>query len=118
MADRKQYEFGKRLQRIERHHRKLEGGYVTAMTNDGLVVARPQRKVMGFPYRGLFFSFCLLLLFKAFIYTSLGPATYASRIDRLQSGTVVEQAGAYVMKADPVTIWIGGQMKRTLGGLF
>ncbi|MGC8201846.1 hypothetical protein ACP2AV_03975 [Aliiroseovarius sp. PTFE2010] len=118
MADRKQYEFGKRLQRIERHHRKLEGGSITAMTSDGLVIARPHRKVMGFPYRGLFFSFCLLLLFKAFVYSSLGAATYASRIERLQNGTIVEQAGAYVMSADPVTVWISRHMKQSVGGLF
>ena len=34
---------------------------------------------------------------------SLGEVTYADRLGALQSGTLLEQGGAWVMQADPVT---------------
>lgn len=34
---------------------------------------------------------------------SLGEVTYADRLAYLQNGTLIEQGGAWVMQADPLT---------------
>ncbi len=110
MADAKQIEFGQRLRRIDRHHKKLARGYITSINHDGLIVARPRRRTSLFPLRGLFLCLLTLLAFKGFLYAHLGPTSYGERVALLQSGTIVENMGAYAMKADPVTVWIAEQM--------
>jgi len=110
MADAKQIEFGHRLRRIDRHHRKLARGYVTTVNHDGLIIARPRRQTSLFPLRGLFLCLLTLLAFKGFLYAHLGPTSYGERVAQLQSGTVVEKMGAYAMKADPVTLWVADQI--------
>lgn len=115
MADAKQIEFSKRLNRIGRQHRQLEAGFVTSLDHNGLVIAKPRRRVMAVPYKGLFMCVCIMMLFKAMLYTSLGAGVYNERVARLEAGSVVERAGGYVMKADPVTIWLGERMKKAMG---
>ncbi|MGO4916188.1 hypothetical protein [Pseudogemmobacter sp. W21_MBD1_M6] len=58
----------------------------------------------------------LIALFglKGFLYVNLGAITYTERVGKLQSGTVVEQFGAYVMQADPVTLWVADQIHNVL----
>lgn len=110
MTDAKQIQFGHRLRRIDRHHRKLARGYVTSVNHDGLIVARPRRQTSLFPLRGLFLCLLTLLAFKGFIYAQLGPTSYGERVALLQEGTIVEKMGGYAMTADPVTLWIAGQI--------
>ena len=110
MTDAKQIQFGHRLRRIDRQHRKLARGYVTSVNHDGLIVARPSRQTSLFPLRGLFLCLLTLLAFKGFIYAQLGPTSYGERVALLQEGTLVEKMGGYAMTADPVTLWIGGQI--------
>lgn len=114
MADAKQIQFGQRLRRIDRNHRKISRGYVASMNHDGLVIARPRRKSSGFPLRGLFLCLLMLLTFKGFLFAQLGETAYADRVALLEGGTVVEKVGAYAMKADPVTLWIAGQIEQFL----
>lgn len=114
MPDAKQLQFGERLRRIDRHHRKLSHGYVASMNHDGLVIARPRRKSSGTPLRGLFLCLLVLMVFKGFLYAHLGEPAYGDRVALLEGGTVVEKMGAYAMKADPVTTWIAGQLEPLL----
>lgn len=112
MADAKQIEFGHRIHKIERSHKKLAKGYVTSVGKDGLIVARPARRTSGLPLRGLFLALLVLLAFKGFVYSQIGGQAYQDRVALLESGTVVEKVGAYAMYADPVTIWIAGHLDR------
>jgi hypothetical protein len=112
MADAKQMEFGSRLERIERTHRQLKNGYITSVNHDGLIIAKPHRRSSGRPMRGIFMSLLVLLAFKGFVYAQIGSAAYADRVGLLKSGTVVEQVGAYVMHADPITVWIADQINQ------
>jgi len=111
MPDAKQLQFGQRLRRIDKQHRKLARGYVATMNHDGLVVARPRKQSSGFPLRGLFLCLVILLTFKGFLYAQLGPTAYADRVTLLENGTIVEKIGAYAMKADPVTLWISARIE-------
>lgn len=108
MSDVKQLQFGQRLRRIEKAHKKLGRGAVVTMTEDGLLVAKPQPLSAGVPLRGVFMALCVLLGFKAFLFSQLGEASYQDRIALLESGSTMERMGAYVMKVDPVTVWLSG----------
>lgn len=103
-------EFDRRMRRINRRHSKLSQGYVTAVTGDGLVVAKPQRRSNRGMLRGLAMVVIVMMLFKAFLHAQLGPEAYQDRIDALAAGTAVEQAGAYAMVADPITLWVSSKV--------
>lgn len=108
MRDANMQEFDDRMRRINRRHRKLSRGFVTMVNSDGLIVAKPARTRLGFPWRGLLLTLIALLTFKAMLYQQLGPQDYAARVASLQSGSVVDQIGAYAMTIDPVTVFIAG----------
>lgn len=110
MADAKQMEFDQRIRRIDRTHRKLSKGYVTAIDADGLIVAKPQVAVSRSPLRGIFLALAVMITFKAYLFGSLGAEGYGERVALLQQGTFIEKIGAYAMAADPVTVWISQQI--------
>lgn len=111
MSDIQYAEFGQRLKRIGRHHRKLAKGYVTTMNHDGLVVARPRRESTGLPARGLFLALVALLVFKSFMLAQLGVEGYNTQMAVLADGSTFERVSAYAMKPDPVTQWLAVQFE-------
>ncbi|MEM7752324.1 MAG: hypothetical protein AAF230_02860 [Pseudomonadota bacterium] len=103
-------EFDRRMRRITRRHTQLSRGYVTSVNDDGLVVAKPKRKFRRGTLRGVAIVVLTLMLFKGVLFSQLGPAAYAERVDSLSQGSFFEQAGAVLMAADPITIWLAGQI--------
>ena len=103
-------EFERRMRRINRRHSKLSQGYVTAINSDGLVVAKPQRRAARGTLRGVALVVVVVMIFKGFLHAQLGPSAYQDRVDALAAGSVVEQAGAFVMAADPLTLWISSKV--------
>lgn len=99
-------EFDRRMNRISKRHSKLSRGYVTTVNSDGLVVAKPSRKGGSGTLRGLIVIVAVMMLFKGFLHSQLGPVGYQDRVDALAAGTIFEQAGAFVMVSDPVTEWL------------
>lgn len=97
-------EFERRMRRINRRHSKLSQGYVTSINSDGLVVAKPSRRSKGATVRGLLLIAVVMLVFKGFLHAQLGAQAYAERVEALSSGTFVEQAGAWAMMPDPITL--------------
>jgi len=100
--------FDKRLKRIVRRHDKMSNGVVRTVKSDGLIVARPRLYKPKFPLKGLIIVLALGFLFKGFLLAYIGDAGYTERLTALQSGTVVEQVGAWVMQPDPVTTIVAG----------
>ncbi len=99
--------FDKRLKRIVRRHDRIQSaGAVKTVTSDGLIVARPRVYRPRFPLKGLLAIVVMGFLFKGVVYASLGTEAYADRIAALQQGSVMEQAGAWIMQADPATKFI------------
>jgi len=96
-------EFDRRMNRIHRRHSKLSHGYVTQVNSDGLVVARAKRRSNGGMLRGLMLVAVVMILFKGVLHAHLGDAAYQERLSGLQDGNFVEQVGAWVMTADPIT---------------
>lgn len=105
-------EFDRRMRRISRRHTQLSRGYVTSVNGDGLVVARPRRRTRRGMLRGLVVIFAVMMAFKGVLHAQLGAAVYDDRVAALAEGTVVERAGAWVMTADPVTLWLSQQFAK------
>ena len=103
-------EFDRRMRRIHRRHSKLSQGYVTSVNDDGLVVARPKRRGGSGVARGIFIILAVVMLFKGVLHAQLGAAGYQDRVDALAAGSILEQAGAWAMYADPVTLWMSGHL--------
>ncbi len=110
MADPNMRDFGKRVKRINKRHRKLANGYIASVNHDGLIVAKVRRRGPRFPWKGVALCFVAFFAFKGFLLVQLGESTFSDRVQKLENGTIVEQAGAYAMSADPLTKWIAGQI--------
>lgn len=106
-------EFERRMRRISKRHSKLSHGFVTQVTDDGLVVARPRKRGRNATLRGLVLIVAVIFVFKGFLHAHLGATAYDERVEKLAAGNLVEQAGAWAMTADPVTLWLSG----TIGSL-
>lgn len=114
MRDSNMDDFQKRVGRIGKQHHKMENGYVASVGQDGLIVAKVRRSGPRFPWKGVALCFVAFFAFKGFLLVQLGQATFNERIGKLENGTVVEQAGAYAMSADPLTRWVAGQIQSVL----
>lgn len=111
MADMHQKHFANRLERIERGHRNLNGGYVKLEERNGLLV--PVKKVRsrrGFPWRGLFLVLLTFMLFKATLLAYVGPVSYVDQHAKLENGSFVERMGAWAMRPDPATVFLSGKV--------
>ncbi len=106
--------FDQRVRRLSRKHRLMADGVVHRIGDDGLISAYPRRRAPRFPLRGVMILIAAAFLFKAFLLLSLGPITYGNRVALLQDGTLPEQAGAWVMQADPATVWLADTMEQIL----
>jgi len=107
-------DFGKRVKRINKRHRKLANGYVPSVNHDGLIIAKVRRSGPRFPWKGIALCFLAFFAFKGFLLSQLGETTYNERIGSLSAGTYIEKAGAYAMSADPVTAWVAIQIRTVL----
>lgn len=99
-----QVDFQARVGSVERQHKAMANGYKTEIREDGLIVVKPKRVRRGFPLRGITVLLFSLFLFKGYTLAVLGAPTYADRVAKLADGTVMEQASAWVMQADPITM--------------
>ena len=102
--------FTDRLKKVNRKHARMAHGYDSKVGRDGLIVFRPKRRRRGMPIRGLMLAGAAFLGFKALLIVQLGASTYDARVQVLQGGTTVEQIGAFVMQADPVSTALSIQM--------
>ncbi len=102
--------FEQRVRHLASKHRRMASGIAHRMGRDGLITAHPRRRMPSFPLRGLMILLAAAFVFKAFLYASLGASVYEQRVGLLAAGSVVEQGGAWVMQADPATIWVAQQI--------
>ncbi len=109
MAEAQYQDFDRRMRRIVKNHRRLDRGFVAAIDENGLLVAKPQRALPRISYSWMIGMLTMLFMFKVYLFAVLGPTTYDERVTKLANGTVIEQAGAFVMQADPLTVWVAGQ---------
>ncbi len=109
MVDRNMQNFYGRLGRIERIHDA--GGGFEADGTLGMAYYNARRKPVR--RRGGFLGPLVLVMvtvvaIKAAVLATIGPERYGERMAALREGSAVEQVGAYVLKAEPVTAWAAG----------
>jgi hypothetical protein len=103
----------RRLYKIVRtHNRMRRNGVVHRVGRDGLIRSRPRLVRPRFPLKGALIVVTLLVVFKALLFAQLGAGGYALKVDALRGGSMVEQAGAFIMQEEPVTVAIGGYLKQ------
>lgn len=109
--------FDARMRRIERRNRALSKGYVMSVDNDGLIVARPARKKGGFLWGLLLKIAIIVMLFKVAAYSIIGADDYTTRVQALGQGTTAEQVAAWVMTADPATVWLSQEAMKLIASI-
>ena len=102
--------FDSRLNKIDRKHRKMAQGYTTKVGDDGLIVIQPRRSGMRLPLKGLALLALGFFGLKGVMLAQIGIDGYGERLATLEAGTLVEQAGAWLMHADAFTLWIAQQV--------
>lgn len=107
-------EFENRIRRLLRKHLAMTRGYTARMRPDGLIVAQPVRASSPISLRAVVLFCGVFILFKGFLIASLGPTTYDERLAKLENGSIVEQAGAFAMKPDPLTALVAAQLRPIL----
>ena len=103
--------FDRRLKLIGKKRARLADGYVSKVGKDGLIIFRPKRREGGFPIKGLALLVIGFFVFKGLILAHLGEGTFDARLTQLSQGSVVEQAGAWIMQSDPVSQTIAQQVR-------
>ena len=114
MVDRNLQNFYGRVGRIEKIH--AAGGGFEAEGTLGMSYYNAKRKRS---YRKGFLGPLVLVLMtivaiKAAVHASLGPEAYQERITRLEAGSWADRTGAYVLRADPLTLAISEQVRKHL----
>lgn len=101
------FKFDKRVQRISRRNRKLARGHVNFIDSTGIVRQRP-RRINGLPIRGLLLIAFCFFSFKGLLIAHQGTVLYEDRLALLQEGTLIEQAAAWAMQIEPVSMRFAG----------
>ncbi|WP_425037771.1 hypothetical protein [Primorskyibacter sp. S187A] len=101
--------FDKRVRTIAKKNRRIARGHTTYIDAMGVIRKRPSRGIVSnIPFKGIIYLFLGFSIFKAVALASAGSATYAARLGLLESGTLFERAGAWVLQIDPVTRFLAG----------
>ncbi|MGO4853743.1 hypothetical protein [Phaeovulum sp. W22_SRMD_FR3] len=104
MADENLNSFQQRLSRIDGIH--AEGGAfeATGMLGRRYFATAPVRRGRGGWLRAAGLVLAAVLVFKSGLLAYLGAGVYGERVAQLQRGGPVDQLGAWVLVADPVTV--------------
>lgn len=103
----------KRLDRVVRRHERMKrNGVVHTVGPDGLIRSRPRLIRPRFPLRGAAVVVGLLIAFKALLVAQLGSLVYDARVAELRTGSLIEQAGGFVLQQDPVTVALSDYLNR------
>ena len=103
----------KRLHKIVRTLDRIRrNGVVHRVGRDGLIRSSPRLVRPRFPLKGALIVAALLIAFKALLFVQLGASSYALKVDELRGGSMVEQAGAFILQEERVTATLGGYIFR------
>lgn len=112
MTDKHRHEFHGRLKRIDDIHAR--GGGFEADGTLGQSYYTNKRQDRGIPIRPFLYVLIAVIGFKAVLLASMGSADYLARVEALEAGGMLERAGAFMMRIDPLT----GTVSELLAPLF
>mgnify|MGYP000539152848 FL=1 len=108
-------QFLSRVSRLENKHEAMHNGYSARIRSDGLIVVRPKKRIESrISPRSVVLFLAAFILFKGFLIASIGLAGYQDRLSKLHAGSVLEQGGAWIMIADPFSLWSATQIRPLL----
>lgn len=114
MVDRNLQNFYGRVGRIEKIH--AAGGGFEAEGTLGMSYYNAKRNRSH--RKGFLGPLVLVLMtvvaIKAAVHASIGPELYGERIATLEAGDMADRIGAYVLRADPLTLAISEQLRKYL----
>lgn len=108
MANSQMNEFLGRVERVERMHRRGLGFEAPGTLGRSAYREQTRRTSLTRP---LFVFLAVGLILKAALLIQIGESDYKTKVDRLRAGDSLERIGAYVMQADPMTVWIAQKAK-------
>jgi len=106
--------FGRRIRRLDRTRRAMDRGFSARVRADGLVVVEPRRARVRLPFAPILLTVAALILFKGVLLASVGGDAYQDQLVTLRSGSVLEQAGAWVMQADRISTFVAERIATVL----
>lgn len=107
-------DFYSRVSRIEKSHAKGYG-FEAAGTVTRAVQDKSGWRVMRL-VKPLVFAAVIGIALKATIHSYIGAQMYESRVSALAAGDGIDPVGAWLMHADPVTLWLSSQLQSLLVG--
>jgi hypothetical protein len=109
-------EFEKRQQAVYRKHARMAQGYVNRFDKDScIIVQEPDNKASGHAFKALMLVIPGFILFKAFVLAWLGTDAYQSHVVDLAHGSSFEQAGAWFMQVDPLSMKLAQFLASVIG---
>jgi hypothetical protein len=105
-------DFYSRVSRIEKSHAKGYG-FEASGTIGRKVPSRSGRRFLKVA-KPLALVLVLGLGLKGVIHYYVGAQTYESRVSALAAGQGFDPVGAWLMHADPATLWVSGQLQSVL----
>lgn len=106
-------DFETRVGRISAQRQASRRGVRLHVDKSGLITARPRRNFIV-PLRSLLLLLFVLTGFKVAALAQLGPQKYGENLAALSEGTIVEQAGAVLLRPGPVTQLIANPLLQVL----
>lgn len=70
--------------------------------------ARSKPWILRLPWRGIFAAAICFLTVKSFLIWSVGPVLFSARMDEMLQGVAYQQWVAWLLRPDPITLWLGG----------
>jgi len=105
-------DFYSRVSRIEKSHAKGYG-FEAAGTVGRKASGRGARRVLKL-VKPAVVVLALGFGLKGVIHYYVGAQTYESRVSALAAGDGFDPVGAWLMQADPATLWVSGQLQNLL----
>lgn len=105
-------DFYSRVSRIEKSHAKGYG-FEAAGTLGRKSATRSGRRLLKVA-KPLVLALAMGLCLKGIIHYYVGAQTYEVRVSALAAGEGFDPVGAWLMHADPATLWISGQLQSLL----
>ncbi len=114
MTDPNLVDFYGRVAKINRDHARGYRFESVGTLGRSFYSRSPRRSPLRFVMPLLTVALCAVGL-KAAIHYSIGAEVYQARVDALMASQGFDRIGAYLMVADPATVWLSGKLTETFG---